>query len=281
MQNYNWGTWYFWEKFPMSVTFDGPNKLILVNDGITSLDVQSDIYSNWKKWMLYQDNAKFLPAFTAIGGQPLPSGDILDLTVFLINGWRLKPYPGSYTLQLNGNIFDVDGGEIKVDADNLVGEPNNISITSNLSAIVRRLEAGGGDGNVDSITGSISNIESDVTSILNYVMSIDSNVNTVTSSLTTISSDITNIDSNVNTVTGSLTTISSDITNISSSINNIIASGSSDTLVLEDLQNKLNELWLIHGLDTGSALLVTPSARVAGSVSQTISGTGSVTVQRI
>jgi hypothetical protein len=33
------------------VTFDGPNRLIIVNDGETELEAERDIYSAWKRWM--------------------------------------------------------------------------------------------------------------------------------------------------------------------------------------------------------------------------------------
>ena len=35
---------------PQKVTFDGPNKLILINHGEVSIDVKEDIYSGWKEW---------------------------------------------------------------------------------------------------------------------------------------------------------------------------------------------------------------------------------------
>ena len=52
------------------VTFDGPNKLIIVNPGIVELDVQVDIYSDWKEWAATGDNLKYPPALRTIGGDP-------------------------------------------------------------------------------------------------------------------------------------------------------------------------------------------------------------------
>jgi len=52
----------------MKITFDGGNKLIIVNNGETSLDVGLDLYSAWKEWMLLSDNSKYPIAFSAIGG---------------------------------------------------------------------------------------------------------------------------------------------------------------------------------------------------------------------
>lgn len=46
---FNFANWYYWEDFPMKVTFDGPNKRILINRGEISIKVKEDIYSNWKE----------------------------------------------------------------------------------------------------------------------------------------------------------------------------------------------------------------------------------------
>ena len=80
----------FWEEWinPHKCTFDGANRLIFVNPGITELDVQIDIYSDWKEWMRMYDNSKWLPAVSAVGGDPIPGGKT-GTTFFLINGWRL------------------------------------------------------------------------------------------------------------------------------------------------------------------------------------------------
>ena len=135
-----YGHWDYWE-LRHKVTFDGINKLILINDGVTELDMQIDVYSDWKEWMLLYDNTKYLSAFNTVGGEPTIAGQRLDVTYFLINGWKFKPFPGSYDLVIVGNVFDVDGGSIKVPADILAGEPNNISITTNTSVIVRQIDS--------------------------------------------------------------------------------------------------------------------------------------------
>lgn len=46
------------------------------------------------------------------------------------------------------------------------------------------------------------------------------------------------------------------------------------------IADKVDELWTIHGLDSSNPLTVTSLARSAGTVSQTISGTTTVTVTR-
>lgn len=131
----------YWNLYH-KVTFDGVNRYILINPGETIIDIQRDIYSAWKEWSLYEDNVKYLPALSTVGGEPTVAGQRLDVTYFLINGWRIKPFSGAYSLNLIGNIFDINGDDIKVEADILEGQPNNISINTNTSVIVRQLDSG-------------------------------------------------------------------------------------------------------------------------------------------
>ncbi len=140
-------TWYgYWEYWNLyhKVTFDGANRLILINPGELLLDVQEDIYSAWKEWSLLETNTKWLQALDTVGGEPTVAGQFLDVTYFLINGWKLKPYPGSYSLNLIGNIFDIDGGDVKVPSDIDPLYPNNITINTNTSVIVRQVSSGAG-----------------------------------------------------------------------------------------------------------------------------------------
>jgi hypothetical protein len=159
-----YGFWDYWE-LRHKVTFDGINKLIIINPGVTELDVQTDIYSDWKEWTLYEKNLKWLKALNTVGGEPTVSGQRLDVTYFLINGWKIKPQPGSYTLTIVGNIFDIDGGAIKVDADIIANEPNNIAINTNTSVIVRQIESAGGGSLTTAQNAALFNIENKVIEI--------------------------------------------------------------------------------------------------------------------
>lgn len=116
---FNFGYWEFWEAFNANndtfgnqkVTFDGVNKLILINEGETEIDVKSDIYSNWKEWVRVRDNAKFEYAMTAIGGDPITATLFVGTTYFLENGWRVKPWEGNYVLTISGNMFTREPGQ--------------------------------------------------------------------------------------------------------------------------------------------------------------------------
>lgn len=232
-----YGFWDYWNLYH-KVTFDGINKLILINDGETELDFQIDVYSSWKEWSLLEDNLKYLPAFSTIGGEPTVAGQKLDVTYFLINGWKLKPYPGSYDLNIIGNVFDVDGGSIKVAADKLSNVDNNISISTNTSVIVRQIT-----GNTDSVN-------------TNVTASIDSTqYNYLTSSLYNIENRIISIENKFNSpITASLV--------------------DSQLQVLIDIQTKLTEIHQLHGLDSESPLTVNTTQRAFGDIVQTIQTTG-------
>jgi hypothetical protein len=95
------------------VTFDGINKLIIVNDGETELDAQRDVYSAWKRWLIEQDSygstSKYPQALRTVGGDTITATESVSPYFFLLNGWVLRPYEGDHLLTVNGNLF-VDGG---------------------------------------------------------------------------------------------------------------------------------------------------------------------------
>ena len=126
--------WDYWKDYH-SVVFDGPNKLILVNDGVTSLDVQVDIYSAWKEWLAGSQhdgliNAAFEQAIRGVGGDPLPGSRYLGDTYFLMNGWRIKPYSGYYRLEVEGNLYTEEGDDVFLDPDS--GRVTIVQTVSNL-----------------------------------------------------------------------------------------------------------------------------------------------------
>jgi len=98
------------------VTFDGRNKIIIVAEGVTELDIKIDVYSAWKEWMLANQEfplgASWEPAISAIGGEAL--SDVLNVgsTFFLENGWRIQPFASKspYILTAVGNIYTREAG---------------------------------------------------------------------------------------------------------------------------------------------------------------------------
>jgi len=109
MSNALWyNNWDYWNLFH-KVTFDGPNKLILIGYGITDIDIKVDIYSDWKEWAELRDNLKYEAALRTVGGDPTVGSAFLGSTYFLINGWRIRTWEGNHELNMDGNLF-VDGG---------------------------------------------------------------------------------------------------------------------------------------------------------------------------
>lgn len=94
----------------MSVTFDGPNQLIIEDSvgGDNTIEAIF-IYSRWKEWIALGDNSKYLRAFTVSGGEPFLPGLDLGNAFFLANGWRIRPAELTHKLTIDGNMV-VEGG---------------------------------------------------------------------------------------------------------------------------------------------------------------------------
>lgn len=133
-QHLHYGFWSEWTN-PQKVTFDGINRLVLVNDGVTEIDVEVDLYSDWKEWVTLYDHGKFLPAFRAVGGDPTTAGRALGATFFLINGWRIKTWEGDHRLVVTGNLYTEEGEPPFVPVEG----PYTTIIESNVSNLVDRL----------------------------------------------------------------------------------------------------------------------------------------------
>jgi len=91
------------------VLFDGAVKVITVNYGEASIDVKQDIYSEWKNWIAISANANFEQAIRTVGGDETVESQYIAPYFFLLNGWKIRPYEGDHTLNINGNLY-VDGG---------------------------------------------------------------------------------------------------------------------------------------------------------------------------
>lgn len=129
-----------------TVSFNGTTKVISVLNGVTNIDIKT-VYSEWKEWVRISDNAKFLPAFNTIGGDPLPGGKFLGTTIFLENNWKIKPYEGSHVLTVTGNIFSRDGSSPFIQTTGNY----NVTILSTTSNIVDTVATSGSSINENSI----------------------------------------------------------------------------------------------------------------------------------
>jgi len=160
---FNYSNWQFWSDYDpangllgnQKVTFDGPNKIIIVNEGVTELDFRIDVYSAWKEWILdpTQVNAKWEEAVSAVGGDPLPGDRLLGTSYFLENGWRMRTWEGDHELTVTGNAFTREGDSLFVPTLN----PWTITINLNTSTIVETIlpETSLTAGDISSIAAAV------------------------------------------------------------------------------------------------------------------------------
>ena len=94
----------------MAITFDPIAKRIILDSAFADAKV---LYSRWKEWVRLSDNAKYLPVFSVVGGDPLGGGLFVASYFFLLNGWHIRPMEASHTLILEGNIL-ADGGSVPI-----------------------------------------------------------------------------------------------------------------------------------------------------------------------
>lgn len=94
----------------MAYTFDGPNRLIILSAGTTSLDTQ-DMYSRWKDWVTQGDNSKYLPFFDVVGGNPTVGGNTISNYFFIKSGAKIRPQEANHTLRVDGILIADDGSD--------------------------------------------------------------------------------------------------------------------------------------------------------------------------
>ena len=94
----------------MPIVIDPATKRLILDSA--SVTAQA-VYVAWVDWVATSDNAKYLPAFSAVGGDALGGGLFIPPYYFLRNGWRVRPMEASHNLTITGNLF-VDGGGVPV-----------------------------------------------------------------------------------------------------------------------------------------------------------------------
>jgi hypothetical protein len=92
---------------------DTTNKLFIAKVGITSFNVQVDLYSDAKEhWIAGGVAMGFDFPIRTVGGDDIDTGAGTKIPTycFLTNGWRLRPDEDDHTLDVTGGILLVDGG---------------------------------------------------------------------------------------------------------------------------------------------------------------------------
>ena len=96
------------------VIFSGNTHEIWIKTGVTDIDVQLDMYSPWKEWVM--DNPEWTAAFRTFGGDPTTTSQFAPRYFFLINGWRVIAKNVSVSIQTNLYSEDYDSPFIVINA---------------------------------------------------------------------------------------------------------------------------------------------------------------------
>ena len=92
-------------------TFNGNALLINLPPAQTTVDIQTELYSAWKEFLLLDPrNRRFPPAFATEGGTTTVPGEVSGRNFFLRNdlGWRIKSPEEDIQIILAGNLFAAD-----------------------------------------------------------------------------------------------------------------------------------------------------------------------------
>lgn len=93
----------------MAIEFDSTNKWILLPDLSPNYTITAQIiYNEVMDWIDNQDAMDDDLPMSATGFANLGAGSYSDKIFILINGWKLKPHSGTYTLTVIGTIIALD-----------------------------------------------------------------------------------------------------------------------------------------------------------------------------
>ena len=135
------------------VTFDGPNKLINLESGVTSYDVLEDIYEPWKEFVLSTSSfRRYDAALRNVGGDDIIAGvRKVGTTTFLANGWKFLPPSEDIYIVMNGNLFVDESGTYGVNRWIQPGGAWNVGMEFEISNLVDTLVQGSGVTSQDKI----------------------------------------------------------------------------------------------------------------------------------
>ncbi len=204
----------------VKVVFDGMTKQITILPNNTNISVKDDLYSAWKNWVIMSDNAKYLPAFRSIGGDPVGPGKYAGDFYFLMNGWRIIV---DQPLLIEGNLYHDDG---LYPYQILPGG----SVISSVSALTQNVEV-----QVPVVTGDLSSVGQQVTDAVTQTLKTASIENSDEGSLGYILSSVNN----------SVNDIGVDVTNVLSNLGaatdliNILLKYSKNRTKIDDVQKTM------------------------------------------
>jgi len=278
--------WFYWFEDWLTydkVTFDGINKLIIINNGENDVDIHKDIYSAWVDWREIRENSKFLDAIRFTGGDPTVAGQFSGLIFFMINGWRIF---FNHSVIFRGSIFsDNYSSPFSVPDGTYMGQ----SVVSSLVTMVST--TGGGGGTAPTAEENALATKQALQPDFGALPTANENAIAVKSSLASDFNAIPTASENAAAVS-SLLSVPTAAENAAEIWNTILLTYTGDTTagalinlikasqdVIEQLSNELHKL---QGLNAATPMTVTPTTRDAGDIHLVITGDGktSTTVTR-
>ena len=93
-------------------TFDG-DALIIQLPSIGAYDVESELYSAWKEWVILGNNSQYPQAFDTTGGDSIGVGQEIAPYFFCRNdlGWRIRAPDANGEVSIQGNLFPRDSAQ--------------------------------------------------------------------------------------------------------------------------------------------------------------------------
>lgn len=133
----NWSDQWLLES---KVTFDGFNKLIIVNPEVADLNIRTDVYSAWVRWLgISLENSKWLPAIRYSGMDPIPGGETGG-TFFLFNNWKL--IIDLNHVKISGVLYSEDFPTAYWSSSGLPMYPATVSALVNSSIVTQNIVTG-------------------------------------------------------------------------------------------------------------------------------------------
>lgn len=139
MSALTWGAWGAEWELAEKVSFNGTTKQITVNAGVTALDIRTEVYSAWIRWVAREENSRFLPAMRVSGADPIPGGET-GATFFLQSGWKLVYNPN--TVAVAGVLYSADYGTAYWSSEGLPIYPATVSALVNSAVSVQNVVTG-------------------------------------------------------------------------------------------------------------------------------------------
>jgi len=118
--------------------------LFIAKAGVTTIDIQIDLYSDAKEhWLSGGVAMGYNFPFRGVGGDDIDivSGTKIPLYAFLVDNWKIRPQEANHTLNVTGGILLVDGG-----GDPFVNTLGSYVVRINYQQPVQAITVSSGDG---------------------------------------------------------------------------------------------------------------------------------------